>query len=44
MPPQTAAINATGSNPAPAPAPHGPPGASPPTINGITGKPLPPIR
>ena len=41
MPPQTAAINATGANPPPAPAPNGPP---PPTINGITGKPLPPIH
>jgi lipoprotein-anchoring transpeptidase ErfK/SrfK len=44
MPPQTAAINATGTNPPPAPAPNGHPGASPPTINGITGKPLSPIR
>ncbi len=41
MPPQTAAINATGANPPPASAPNG---APPPTINGITGKPLPPIR
>ena len=40
MPPQTAAINAPGVN-VPPPAPNGPP---PPTINGITGKPLPPIR
>jgi lipoprotein-anchoring transpeptidase ErfK/SrfK len=38
MPPQTAAINAPGPI---APPPNGPPR---PTINGITGKPLPPAR
>jgi lipoprotein-anchoring transpeptidase ErfK/SrfK len=40
MPPQTAAINSPGANPPPT----GPANASPPTINGITGKPLPPLR
>jgi lipoprotein-anchoring transpeptidase ErfK/SrfK len=41
MPPQTAANNSPDANPAP---PNGPANVSPPTINGITGRPMPPIR
>jgi hypothetical protein len=43
MPPHTAAVNGPAASAQP-PIQHAAPGGSPPTINGITGKPLPPIR
>src|ERR1051325_7540481 len=42
-PPHTAAVNGPAASAQP-PIQHAAPGGSPPTINGIPGKPLPPIR